>query len=236
MSLLKRHILHLFFCFPFSEIYAQKNPINTDRPDQGDGVFTIPKKSWQVENGVIFAKQTFINNLLLRYGITNSTEIRLVIDAGKEGSSSGFKPISFSVKQKLISQKNILPAISFVGYISNEKWASRNFKGEEVQYELKLAMENEISNKFSLGYNAGASDQFKSLNITAGLSYAASEKTSTYIEYFSSFTKVVDEHNMDIGFLYLLKPQLQFDASVGTAIFSKANRFYSSIGISYWFK
>ncbi|MBK9959460.1 MAG: transporter [Chitinophagaceae bacterium] len=236
MKKIKNHILHIVFCFPLGEAFSQINPINTDRPDQGDGVFTIPKNSWQLENGLIFAKQTIPNNLLLRYGITQSTELRLVTDAGKEMQSTGLKPIVFSVKQRLIQQKKIIPAISFVGYISNEKWASKNFRGNDIQYELKLAMENEISDKFSLGYNVGASNEFKNLNITAGISYAASNKISTYVEYFSSLSKAANEHNADIGVLYLLKPQLQLDISVGNSLFSKANRFYATTGVSYWFK
>ena len=123
-----------------------------------------------------------------------------------------------------------------MGYISNEKWASKAFRGNDIQYELKLAMENEISEKISLGYNVGASNEFKNLNITAGISYAASNKISTYFEYFSSISKVTNEHNADVGLLYLLKPQVQLDISVGNAIFSKANRFYATTGVSYWFK
>ncbi|HRB30775.1 MAG TPA: transporter [Ferruginibacter sp.] len=123
-----------------------------------------------------------------------------------------------------------------MGYISNEKWASKAFRGNDIQYELKLAMENEISEKFSLGYNVGASNEFKNLNITAGISYAASNKISTYVEYFSSLSKAANEHNADIGVLYLLKPKLQLDISVGNALFSKANRFYTTTGVSYWFK
>lgn len=236
MKKLKKIFLPFCICFSVSESFAQNEPINTDRPDQGDGVFTIPKKSWQIENGIIIAKETFINNFLLRYGLTQSTELRLVVDAGKEASAKGFKPISFSIKQRLVEQQKVRPAISFVGYISNENWASKNFQVDHIEYELKLAMENEINNKFSLGYNVGTSNHFKNLNLTAGLSYAASQKISTYIEYFSTFTTSMDEHNMDIGLLYLVKPQFQLDISVGNAIFSKANRFYTTAGVSYWFK
>lgn len=62
------------------------------RPDQSDGVMTVPKKMFQVKEGVLMTKVTFVNNLTLRYGITNSTEIRVLLDCGLEVESHGLQP------------------------------------------------------------------------------------------------------------------------------------------------
>ena len=100
MSLIKI-FLHavIIICFFFNlSAKAQTTTINTDRPDQSDGVATIGKNNFQIENGITIAKKTVVNNLMLRYGITKSTEIRTLIDYGKEYNQKGFKPITLSVK------------------------------------------------------------------------------------------------------------------------------------------
>lgn len=111
-------LLTSFFCVISIINHAQENIINTDRPDQSDGVATITFKNFQIEEGINFAQNTFVNDLLLRYGFTKSTELRILIDAGKENHLQGLQPLTFSIKQKIVEQKKLLPAISFVGYIS----------------------------------------------------------------------------------------------------------------------
>ena len=100
---------HLSFIFSLfvsaNNAIAQVESINTDRPDQSDGIYTIPKNTFQLENGITITKQTVINNLMLRYGLTPSTEIRLLLNAGKEFKNKGLLPISLSFKQRIIEQK-----------------------------------------------------------------------------------------------------------------------------------
>lgn len=98
----------LVLCLCISGIsQAQKEKINTDRPDQSDGVYTVPKGALQLENGLMIADREFENNLLLRYGVGRTTELRLLVDAGKEQNNKGVKPITFSVKQRIAQQRNI---------------------------------------------------------------------------------------------------------------------------------
>ncbi len=214
---------------------GQVNNINTDRPDQSDGVYTITKNKLQLENGITVAKETFINNFMLRYGVTPSTEIRILIDAGKEGGISGLKPITFSIKQRVLKQRKIIPAITFVGYVSFEKLASKNFQSNRIPFEVKLAFENELSDKFSLGYNLGTSNNFTDINITMGLSYAPTDKILTFVEYFSTVTTQTTEHNIDFGIMFLVKPQLQLDIACGRSIFNTEERLFATLGVSYLF-
>ncbi len=69
--------------------FAQEQWINTDRPDQTDGTYTIPTNTFQIENGVTLSKETIMNNFMLRYGAGKSTELRLGVDAGKEYGLKG---------------------------------------------------------------------------------------------------------------------------------------------------
>lgn len=95
-------ILIFSLLFALTDCFAQTETINTDRPDQSDGVYTVPKHILQLENGFTIANKVFLNNFMLRYGLTNTTEIRLLLDAGKEVMASGLKQVTISAKQRLI--------------------------------------------------------------------------------------------------------------------------------------
>lgn len=214
---------------------AQEITINTDRPDQSDGVTTVPIGKFQVEEGITFAKKSVINNLMMRYGISNSTEVRLLVDAGKEYDNNGLQPLTLSLKQKIIEQDKIIPAITFVGYVSHGQLATRDFKNKDWNYQLKLAFNNDISDKFSLAYNLGTSNKFESLDLSAGLGYSVSDRTSTYIEYFSTINGVEAQHNTGLGAMYLITPLFQVDIACGHSIFAPDNRFFVVCGASYLF-
>lgn len=215
--------------------FSQEFVINTDRPDQSDGVSTVPKNKFQIENGVFVANETVINNFMMRYGLGNSTEVRILVDAGKEFEDSGLMPISLSLKQRLLEQKNWIPAIAFVGYISFDKLASKDFQSSKIPYELKLAFENEINSQFSLGYNIGTSDEFKNLNLTLGLGFAPTDEFSTYAEYFSTFNEIENEHNFDLGVLYLINDEFQIDLAFGSSFNDLDDNWFSTAGFSYLF-
>lgn len=126
---------------------AQEITINTDRPDQSDGVSTVPIGKFQIEEGVTLAKNTAINNLMMRYGITHSTEIRLLLDAGEEFKNYGLQPITLSLKQRIIEQHKFIPAISFVGYLSYGRIATKDFQNNDWPFQVKFAFENEITDR-----------------------------------------------------------------------------------------
>ncbi|TXI33487.1 MAG: transporter [Niabella sp.] len=237
MPVFKKPILIFVLLLLVLPALAQEESINTDRPDQSDGVFTLPKKRFQVEDGVTIANHTIQNNLMLRYGLTRSTEIRMSVDAGKNSGVKGLEPLTLSFKQRLVEQKSWLPAITMVGYLSFERLASKGFQGNKIPVDLVMAFENELTNKFSLAYNLGTSNRFKTLNLTTQLAFAPIEKLSTFVEYFSAFSGLnKPEHNMDIGILFAIHPRLQVDLAAGHSIFDADNRLYYTAGLSYLFK
>lgn len=221
--------------FMVTQSLAQVENINTDRPDQSDGVYTLTKNKFQLEEGITMAEKYFVNNLMLRYGITRVTEIRLLADAGKVGDLKGLLPLTMSVKQKIMEQKKWLPALTFVGYVSFQKLATKEFRGNKIPYELKLAFENELNEKFTISYNAGVTDEFKTFNYTFNIGYSPLSNISVFAEYFAATTKDDTEHNADAGILLLLHPKFQIDVACGHSIADKENRFYTTFGLSYLF-
>lgn len=228
------YIWFLFFSAAVNG-YAQVEYINTDRPDQSDGVYTTPRSKLQLENGVTIGKEVLLNNLMVRYGLTNSTEFRFLVDAGREGELNGLKPLTFSVKQRIIGQRGILPAVTFVGYLSVGRWASREFKGPKTPLKLELAFGNEISDRFSLGYNVAFSNHFKELGLTFGLGFSPNPNVSTFIEYFSNVNDQETQHNMDAGILFAVSPLLQFDVACALPLTHSDNPFLVTFGVAYLF-
>lgn len=213
---------------------AQTYVIDTDRPDQSDGVSTIPFKSFQIEEGILFANSMVSNNLMVRYGISKSTEIRLETEFGKVQDIFGFYPLSLSLKQRLLPQNRLLPAITVVGYLSLGPVASKNFKTNAYPFELKLAFENQLPNNFLIAYNVGSSDRFKKIDLTFHVGYEPSTKIYTFIEYFSDYSQSQNNQNIDLGILYSISPVLQIDIAVGRSIFSKTSHYFGTLGISYF--
>lgn len=90
----------------FSSIsYAQQNGVSSsDRPDRTQGTGTLNKRNFQVENGVTLGSEDLLNNFMLRYGLTDATELRLLIDAGKEHGAVGVLPITLGLKQRILNK------------------------------------------------------------------------------------------------------------------------------------
>ncbi len=62
-----RIIKTIFFILVSSQGLEAQNddPINTDRPDQTEGVYTMSKNHFQLENGITGSKGSTLNNLML---------------------------------------------------------------------------------------------------------------------------------------------------------------------------
>jgi hypothetical protein len=230
----KTTLLFLLMLIPVC-IFAQ-TPINTDRPDQSDGVYVLPRGVMQVENGLTFARNTVLNNFMFRYGLTGSTEIRALFDVGMENNERGLLPVSLSVKQRIIHQKGIVPAISLVGYVGSGRLASRAFQTEDnFQFTFIAAFENEITDRFSIGYNLGTNSFHNDLLFTLCFAYAFTERLSGFAEYFAHFEKAIrPSHNADFGLLYLITNDLQIDLAFGFSL-SRNPELFVTTGISYRF-
>jgi hypothetical protein len=216
-------------------IMAQETSINTDRPDQSDGVYCLPKNSIQIENGLQVAQHSYNNDFMLRYGVTHTTELRLIADAGKEWDAHGLKPISISVKQHLWDQKKGLPAVTAVGYLTVESLASKNFKGKGTSVVFLLAFESELSPSWFLGYNIGTTHDADELDISTSLSYSLSESVIVFAEYFGVFSPEKPEHGIDGGLLWAITPRFQIDIACGKQLSQPHDSFFTTVGAAIVF-
>ena len=181
-----------FFILLNFNLFCFADNITTDRPDQSDGSYVVPKYALQIENGITIADEVFQNNLLMRYGITNSTELRLLADVGKFGIVKGLTPITLGMKQRIFNQTEILPEITFVGYITLNNVAlnnQKNFNFTPIPFEVKLAFNKDLSDKFSMLFNVATSNEFKYYNLTLSSGYTLTDEFTVFFELFSNVGK-----------------------------------------------
>ena len=219
-------------------VFGQKDePINTDRPDQSEGTYILPKRNLQLENGITTLNNVFINNFMFRYGINKSTEIRLVADFGVADNQKGLFPLGISMKKRLIKQNKFAPEITLVGYYRNDKIASKGFSENSDSYSVLLAFQNNITDRFGIGYNIGTTNFGKVVNITTSFGYSVTNRINCFVEYFSHFEKQNPaQHNFDLGILYQLKYNLQIDVAFGRSLTKSNTLLYLTTGVAYRFK
>lgn len=217
--------------FLASATYAQEiEYINTDRPDQSEGVYTLPKGGFQLEDGFTFSEKGWANDLMLRYGLFNGTELRLASDFEKnKGQKLEITDWVLSFKQRILKEKGILPAVTLVGYLTYQNPI------KELSTDAYIAFENNLSDKFLLCYNLGSSNFFNNLNVTTQFGYSPVNQLYAYAEYFAIFGNQLPSHNIDCGVLYCLTPNFQIDISFGRSIFRQETDWFTSAGLSYRF-
>ena len=219
-------ILYFFGLILLSSLCWGQNEeaIQADRPDQSDGIHILNPGSFQLETGFI---------LLINEGFTSD-------DAFKT-PSFGLDPISISAKVALLSQQQIIPAITLVTYLQLPFAASKKNKVDYYAPTVLLAFENEVNSRFVLGYNIGISrdgiEKKPEYLATLSLGYGLSYRWSFFGEYFSSFRPLkLTNHNIDFGASYLLSSDLLLDFAVGYSFLVPGNTSFETFGLTYLFR
>jgi hypothetical protein len=218
------------FLFALKSFCQNNEYINSDRPDQSEATYILTKNALQLENGAFVQNRIWMNNLMVRFGLSKKTEIRFVADI--ETAIFTNSVIGLSFKHKLFEQKNIIPEVTIVGYYRNLIKNKIEFHNQE-NYALILAFQNTLSDKFTIGYNFGSTALGQSYITTFFTNFMLSKKISLYAEYFSFVYKNNSpSYNFDVVVFYVLNPSLQLDLAYGQTI-DKIPNNYLSFGVSY---
>jgi hypothetical protein len=248
----KELIIFCFFITMLSKTFAQELPsIQTDRPDQTECPFIVPKKYFQLENGFTYEKtnsetaQIVAPTILTRFGINDHFELRLITEYSIEddfsNNISGINPILIGFKTRLFEEKGIIPITSFIGHIGIPKLGSKQLQTSYYAPEFRFTMQHTLSKKQSLSYNLGAEWNGESAEptfiytLTSG--YSLTEKVGCYIEFYGFVPQIEKtDHRFDAGLTYLLNPNHQFDISGGFGLSKVSPEYYVALGYSFRFK
>lgn len=229
-------------------LHAQPASIDTDRPDQTESPFLVPKKLFQIESGFLFEKNNNIKNFLqpttlIRYGLFENFELRLNADfqsIKEENNSqiSGWSPVEIGLKTNLCQENKFVPQISLLAHLVLPKIASDKFQTDYLAPEIIFTLKNTLINNLSLGYNLGVVwdgiTPAESYVYTLSLALSNSEHISTFIEFFGNTVhNSKSVNNLDAGIIYLLNNNLQLDISGGIQLTDDiAKNYFVGFGIS----
>jgi Putative MetA-pathway of phenol degradation len=241
---------------PFSPAAAQElERMETDRPDQTECPYIVPKKWIQVEMGFNFEKNgpashTFVHPAVLsKYGISKRVELRLITTFLSEKEQrmpgsvtvTGLEPVEIGFKAALWEEKGIAPKTSLIAHIAFPSFASERFKAGKAAPNFVFTMQHTLSRAAAVGYNLGASwDGFTNTpswiyRVSPGFNLG--EKCYAYLEAFGFIQKnETANHNIDGGFAYYINNNIKLDISAGKGLSSSSVSYYIALGGSFRFK
>jgi hypothetical protein len=256
---MKTLLICFFSGFVLFQVKAQENApdLVTDRPDQTESSIVVPLRSLQIESGFVYAldenplaraKNISYNTTLMRYGLLENMEMRLGIEyageevtdqsTGKKTSSYGFSPLYTGLKLQITHEKGFMPEIAFLAGLELPFTAHKTFKTSHTAANMRFSLSHTLSERFSLGYNLGAEwdgdTPVPSYFYSVALGLSITGKAGAFIEFYGLIPeKGISTHLIDGGITFLIKQNLQLDASGGLGLNKEAVDYFISFGISY---
>ncbi|HEX2609115.1 MAG TPA: transporter, partial [Flavisolibacter sp.] len=140
-----KSFLTLFLAFLLQSVEAQQSDkIETDRPDQTESPYVVPKKWLQFESGFNYEKDkegynTFVHpTLLSKLGLSSRFELRLITEVLTVQSppiipfgtvsQTGLLPVQLGGKIALFEEKGARPKTSLIFHTTIPKIASSKFQ------------------------------------------------------------------------------------------------------------
>lgn len=231
-------------------VYGQS--IETDRPDQTESSATVPKSTFQIESGIgveirnsdhsgtLNAERDFLlPTSLFRIGLVNRLELRIVNNlryqvyngAFDAKRTFGIDDIEIGFKAQIANGDGLKPQISIMSHLVLPTGTITNGKYGNIS---KILISHAFSNGIALGYNLGYGYFGKGQGdflYSLAIGFPITEKLGTYAEAYGSIFNMTDfDANVDGGFTYLLKDNIQLDYSFGLGISTRMN--YQAVGCS----
>lgn len=227
----------------FSEKIFSQELIQTDRPDQTEGVFVVDKKTFQIETGFFAGKNqdkthTFLTpTSLLKFGVAKNLEIQSVIDVITVNGNYGLSPVALGFKANFLKEKGIRPEISLIGRAQIKNLGSKEYNLNRTLTMFRIAFQNTLSDLLVLGYNVGMQwNEFEkpSYILSTSTNFNVSKRLTLFAEVFN-FTNKESFLNpiVDFGGMYSFKNRFIVDAAFGKQ-FNKANNldYYFNLGLT----
>ena len=232
----------------------------TDRPDATESPNTVSVGAIQIETGGFYTsfeetidgnkiKQEVLgyNTTLIRYGILDKLELRLgwnfeegqttVNNTKLMDVSSGFSPLLAGMKVNITQENGWMPTIGLLGHLYLPLTAGNDYKPETTGADFRFSFDHSLSQKSGLAYNIGAQWGNDSPEIayvyTLVYGYSITDRFGFYAELYGDLPEnSMANHLWDAGLTYLVSPNFQLDATVGSSI-TEGQDLLIAAGISY---
>lgn len=240
-----------------------EDEIATDRPDFVESSATVGKGRFQIETSVAYdtkksgtlTENAYTTPTLLRYGFADVWEARLETDGaihyGTRDTSTGITTLERGATDLSLGVKwhtqdeaetGLRPAVAWLFHVDVPS-GSDNFHGNGMRPSVRMVMEWEFSEVYSLGIMPGIiHDKYVTgERFTAGIfgivtGRAWTEKFRTFIEIAAS--QIAQQKyggsvvTYDIGGAYLITDMVQADMAMSWGATDAAPDFSWTIGLS----
>jgi hypothetical protein len=227
--------------------------MDTDRPDVTESPVISKHNYLQIEIGMMHIRDAsrttnVIPTVLTKYGLSRKIELRLVTEvnavqpelAAGHKFQTGFLPILIGGKIALFEEKKLRPQTSLLTHLGISSIASKKFQSTYLAPGFVLAMQNTITSKIGIGYNAGVEWDGESLmpfwiySVSTG--FDLGRRWTSFIEIFGAAQNDrTAASSIDAGFGFYINSNLKLDASAGVGISKEADDGFFGFGISYRF-
>ena len=241
-------LLCLVTGFAMSQSDNKLKKINSDLPDETEGTEILNKNEWQFETSYLRASfpsgpQPRIIQGLLRYGLFEKAELRLLVEDGEnrdryiEETVESTYPLALSTKIKLLEKHPFLPDITLVGYL---KLPYTSHSTEQTNYWSPIAaltFKNDIGEKWNVEYTAGMQQEaFSSEWVTsssASVHYQILERWEVFGEYYGQYKAGEDAmHNAGLGTFFQFNDHFGMYTVGGKSFSSEPANSFLSIGLT----
>lgn len=222
--------------------------ISTDRPTQSFSPYIQPKGTVNLETGFLserpFRNANLYNvtyiNALVRVGVIDWLEMRLTENYLGErvggASINGWSPLTVGTKIHINDQtENGFPQMGLLASVTltgNDE----NFGSEETVQDVRLLMQEDISDHVTLAFNIGTywSESTQTTGLySLMLGIGLSDELGIFLEPYGFFAKdTPGDQRFNAGLTYLVSDKVQFDASVGNGLTRKAPDYFLAFGVS----
>jgi hypothetical protein len=224
---------------------AAEEPLATDRPDFTDSPLTVPEGRVQLEAGATYgeldapeADVLSVGEILVRLGLAPEWELRIGVGSLVEvdtprGDENGLSNAFLGAKWFSESASRAIGGDFGVLFGSSVPTGSDDVASDEWEPSVVAAAGWDLRGPYSLGVNAGyarpdggGGDQFDQFLASASLGYTFTQRVAFFVEVYA-FSEESEGGDAtfygDAGVTYLLGPNLQLDARLGTGLNDEAN-------------
>jgi hypothetical protein len=238
------HIAAFFLCI---NVVAQ-DKMEADRPGETKSPELVKGNNLQLETG--FRKEKLEDrqylyqhpSAILRYGLFNALELRMELtsqtirDNISKDKKTGFKPVFFGLKAKILPGDKWVPSIGALAEIGVPSLASGDYFTTGIPFEFRTLFGNTFD-RFSIQYNAGVTWQEKEnkeWSYSFAPMYKVTDKFEVFIEEYAFLNRgMPPEHYLDGGIIYYLHRNLMIDLSAGVGLSDHSSPYFLSGGFSF---
>ena len=228
--------------------YGQRrdiDPIDPGRPDQTNGTSVVQKHFVQLEGGLRYqhgrSSRTYnYPALTVRYGLLDRVELRVgtgfeeSMPVSRERSHRGIGAPELGTRVYLWDSKGWLPQAALTA-TATLPVGQKELRPSNPEARLRLGFSNSLTDAITLTYTYGygwvqnAAEQKYAVKLSTKLS----KRFSMYGEAFGTTqTRSRPDNEVDMGLLWLVRPNLQLDVAGGAGISHAAPAFFVTTGAS----